>query len=302
MNNKEKKKHHFVPQVYLKKFSHSSRVIGEKEHFFISTYDKIRMCENPDDEVEKICFKSKLYTVNSPLIEERESIENLYSETIEADYNKFYNIITNEKITKITTKERRLIILTIINLHLRNLYWFKALNELWADFIKAQHTSHPINIYDEAGDILFPFEDKSLEQILAEDKTSNKQAFIYEHMQLSINLTDSHINDLILVDRNNTGFPFITSDRPVICNDISSSFRLPINKDYMLTILPNSTNEEYDTSNIVRNSSLVKSDIFNILQYENAERIIIGSELKSLQQAKKSYDAMKATSANNTYM
>ena len=56
MKNKEKKNHHFVPQVYLGKFAYSTKQIGQKKHHFVSTYDKITSRENNEEDVKTICF------------------------------------------------------------------------------------------------------------------------------------------------------------------------------------------------------------------------------------------------------
>lgn len=289
MKNKEKKDHHFVPQVYLGKFAHSSRMIGKKTHYFVSTFDKINSRENNNEDVKNICFKTKLYTVDSPERERRESIENFYANSVESDYSNVFKILTNERKVTVTKNERELIILTIINLHLRNLVWLKTINDFWTGIIENHNVSNPVNIYNENGDILFPFETQSVEKIISEHKIQNRQAFINEHLRLTINLTKSHFNDIIFVDRNPSMAGFITSDRPVICTNISESFRLPISKDYYLTIMPNKENVEYDTANIVRNNPFIDARTLNIMQYENAERLIIGNNLDDIRLAKEDY-------------
>jgi len=259
----------------------------KKNHHFVSTYDKINPRENPKNDVKDICFKTKLYTIDSSEREERESIENFYANTIEGDYNEFYGIITDEQKIKITKKERELIILTIINLNLRNLYWFKVLNNFWTEIIKSHDIPNPVNVYGENGDVILPFEDQSLDKINSYHKMENKQAFIKEHLRQTINLTKSHMNDIIFVDKNPSNTGFITSDRPVICTSVAGSFNMPINKDYLLTIMPNKENIEYNTKKIIRNNPFIDARIFNLMQYENAERFIIGFDLDDIRFWKK---------------
>ncbi len=186
-----------------------------------------------------------------------------------------------------------MIILTVINLHLRNLFWFKTLNDFWTGIIKKHNVSNPVNIYNENGDVLFPFETQSVEEIISDHKLQNKQAFIKVHLKLSINLTKAHLNDFIIVDRNHSNTGYITSDRPVICINVSESFHLPISKDYYLTVIPNRENIEYNTKNILRNDALIDSRKLNLQQYENAERLVIGSNLNDLRLAMSDY--LKAT-------
>lgn len=293
MENKEKKHHHFVPQVYLRKFAHTIEKKGKKNHYYVSTYDKIDNREEIKNDVEKICFKTKLYTIDSSNREERESIENFYANTIEKDYNKFYDIITDENKVYILPEDRELIILTIINLHLRNLYWFKVFNNFWTDLIKRHRRSNPVNIYNENGEILFPFENQSIDEIISNHKKENRQAFIHEHLKLTINLVKSHFNDIIFVDTDKSEIGFLTSDRPVICPNIADSFRLPINKDFILTIMPNTENVPYSPEKIIRNNPFINARTFNLMQYENAERQIIGFNVKDIKVSKEDY--LKAT-------
>lgn len=293
MKNKEKKNHHFVPQVYLGKFAHSSKRIGQKEHFFVSSYDKISKKENNDVDVKNICFKTKLYTIDSPEREKRELIENFYANTIESDYNNIFNILIDGSKVTVTKAEREKIILTVINLHLRNFYWFKLLSDFWTELIKMHDAPNNTNIYSEDGEVLFPYETQSVDQIISDHKMHNKQAFIREHLRLTVNLTKSHFDDIIFVNKNCTNIGYITSDRPVICDKISDSFRLPISKDYYLTIMSNAQHVRYNTENVIRNCPPIDPRLLNLMQFENAERLIIGNNLREIKLSENDYE--KAT-------
>ncbi len=299
MENKEKKNHHFVPQIYLSKFAHSTELKGKKKHYFVSTYDKNENIENSKNDVKNICFKSKLYTIDSSKREKRESIENFYAETIENDYNRFYNIITNDKKIKISIEERGLIITTIINLHLRNFFWVKAINDFWTDLIKGYDISNSVSIYGENGEVFFPLEEQRVEKVISTHKEGNKQIFIKEHLQKTLNLSKSHCNDIIFVDKVTNDIGFVTSDRPVICTNISGSFSLPIDRNYILTVMPNKEKADYNPENIIRNNPFIDSKIFNLMQYENAMRHIIGFNLNEIKQAKSDYE--KANIANSGF-
>ncbi|MEI6823594.1 MAG: DUF4238 domain-containing protein [Bacteroidota bacterium] len=293
MESKEKKHHHFVPQVYLKNFAHTIEKKGNKDHYYVSTFDKIDEREESKTDIEKICLKKKLYTIDSDKRQERESIENLYANTIESDYPKFYNIITDEKKFNISKEERGLIILTIINLQLRNPYLLNSINDFWMHLINTYNYPDPLNVFTEKGKILFPFETKSIDEIITDNKKENKQFFINEHLKLTFNLVKSHFNDIIFVDTDKSDVGFITSDRPVLCNDIASPFRLPINRNFMLTIMPNKENIKYDISKIIRNNPFINARTFNILQYENATRQIIGLNLDDINLSKQDYIKIK---------
>jgi hypothetical protein len=169
MINKEKKHHHFVPQVYLRKFAHKKEKKGNRDHFYVSSFDKIDNREEIKSDIENICFKTKLYTLESIDLKKRESIENFFANTIESDYNRFYDIITNDNLVDISQEERELIIFTIIHLHTRNHYWFKIINDSWTHHIKSYDFSDLINVYTENGEILFPFKTQSVEEIISDN-------------------------------------------------------------------------------------------------------------------------------------
>jgi hypothetical protein len=273
------------------KFSNSSETKGKKIHFFVSTYDKLDSSELYKNNVERICQKTKLYTVESCDPKRRESVENLYATTIERDYNKFYKLITNEKITNISLEERELIIITIISLYLRNVFWFNKFNDFWTDLIKRHDSPAPSNVYSENGEILFPFETKTMDEIISSQKNENKQAFIQEHLQLTINLVKSHFNDIIIVDSNKSKIEFITSDRPVIGTTVASSFMLPIDSNYLVRIIPISENIGNNFQKIIRNFPITFNPRqYNVFQYENAERLVIGKNMNDIRLSKDDYN------------
>lgn len=289
MINQEKKNHHFVPQVYLRKFANSREKKGKKNHFFVSTYDKIDNSELIKTDIEKICRKTKLYTIESPDIQKRESVENLYASTIEQDYNKFYDLITNENIINLSLEDREMIIVTIISMYFRNVFWYNTFNNFWTGLIKRYDYSEPINIYSENGEVLFPFETQTIDEITAFQKKENKQAFIQEHLRWTINLVKSHFSDIIIVESDKSQSGFITSDKPVICANIASSFSLPINNDYILRIMPNTENVGYNPKKIIRNFPFTNKRLYNVLQYENAERLVIGKNINDIRLSKADY-------------
>jgi hypothetical protein len=159
--------------------------------------------------------------------------------------------------------------------------------------IKKHDVPNSVNVYKENGDVLLPFETQNVDKIISDQKLQNKQAFIKQHLRLTLNLTKSHFNDIIFVNKNISSTKYITSDRPVICDKISESFRLPINKDYYLTIVPNTQDISYNPEKVIRDCPPIDPRLLNIMQFENAERLVIGNDLREIKLAKDDFE--KAT-------
>lgn len=295
MERQEKKHHHFVPQVYLNKFHHTKEEKGEKKIYFVSAFDKIDNESKTKINISNICAKKKLYTVDSTNINVRESIENFYADTIENDYNKFYDLLTNSNVERITLKERELIVTTIVNLHLRNYFWLKNFNNFWTSIINKYPDGFTDKIYDEHHNILFDFSSQTRDQLIDESNKMNQQVFIKSHLEKTIEWTKYHFHDIIIIDRiPNDRDRYLTSDNPVISRTINSSLRLPLDSKHMLTLIPPQIDIDSNDNQISRQDTIVPPDIFNIMQFENAERHVIGFDINDVQTAKSNYEnAMK---------
>jgi hypothetical protein len=291
MNRQEKTHHHFVPQVYLKKFHHTIELKGRKKNYFVSAFDKSDNDSKNKISVKDICAKKRLYTVDSPNINVRESIENFYANTIEKDYNKFYDLLTKSSVDKITLKERELIVSTMVNLHLRNYFWLKIFNDFWTSVINKYPEGFTEKIYDEDNNILFDFSSQTRGQVIDESKKSNKQVFIKSHLEQTVKWTKYHYHDFIIVDKiPNEKDRYITSDKPVIGGTINSSLRLTLDSKHMLTLISPQADIPSRDDQIHRQSTIVHPDEINIMHYENSERLVIGYDLKDLHRAKSNYE------------
>jgi hypothetical protein len=94
---------------------------------------------------------------------------------------------------------------------------------------------------------------------------------------------------MICVDPDKSQTGFITSDKPVIYSSIASSFKLPINNDYILIIMPLTEDVEYNPQKIIRNNPFTNARLFNVFQYENAERLVIGANINDIRLSKEDY-------------
>jgi hypothetical protein len=296
MNRPEKKHHHFVPQVYLRKFHHTKESAQNKNKFFVSAFDKSTDESHQKINIAEICAKKKLYTIDSPNIDEREYVENLYADTFEKDYNTFYELITDSTKEIITNIERELIIGTVAHLHLRNYFWYKTLNGFFEKIIDRFDDNFKEKVYDENGYVLFDFSNYNKDQIRADSQRSNKQVFIKSQLKQTVDWTKYHFHDVIVVERiSNDHQRYITGDRPVISTGLDSSLRLTLDSKHMLSLIPTRPDFESVDSQIFRGQAIIPPDMINIMCYENSERMVIGHDIKDIQDAKNKYENAKAT-------
>lgn len=291
MNRKEKKHHHFVPKVYLSKFHHTQKTKRGKKNFFVSIFDKIQNEENLAINIKDICAKNRLYTIDSQNLLERDRIENFYADTFERDYNKFYNILTNSSQENITIEERELIICTVVNLHLRNYFWYKKLNQFWDKLIDRFSDGGNDIVFDENHNILFDFSSQSKDEIKDDNRLKNKLSFIKSQLEQTEKWTKFHFNDVIIVESIvNRKDRLITSDRPVITSSINSSLRLPLDSKNMLTLNPKINEFKNNMSQIYRMEAQNPAIIYNTMAYEMAERLIIGYDINDIYQSKINFE------------
>lgn len=298
MKNKEKEFHHFVPQAYLRKFAHTIEQKGLKKNYFVTAYDKIENKRIDKIEVGDLCAKKKLYTLESDERAERESVENLYAETFDKEFKKVYELITDKNKIKINLQERELIISWIVSMHLRNYLWLKAFNDFSSKHIESiiERYGEGFNekVYWENGEVLYDFENKSKDEIIKIKKQKNKQSYIHLHLREIITWTKFHFHDLIIVESSSLNENFITSDRPVICENGLGSLRIAIDSNHLVTLQPKIKVEAVGESSIERTTCTMDPNFLNSLQYDNSSRHIIAQDSNSLILAKEKYTEVKS--------
>lgn len=294
MEIKEKKRHHFVPVCYLKNFARIAENKCKKTKYFVSIYDKMNDEEGINISVENICVNNNLYSLNSDKKEEIEYVENFFANTIEKDYPKFYKIITTNDTYSISMEERELIIITVLSLYLRNVFWLNNFNVFSNKLSKYYCCLEKESIKYKLGDRIFSFKSKTLDEINFADKCSNRAAFVEVMLEMTYGLLESHYSDLIIIQNCSPNENYITSDHPVVCKNISGSLRLPINHRQILTIMPNHKNDFHDLSKLFRINSGLTSRIYNLFQFENANRFLISNDLENIKQSKNDFIISKS--------
>lgn len=280
---------HYVPRTYLKHFScaeNDKHRIGAitKNNFHLSAYKSIG--------VDDMCLEKNIYSLPGATVEERNWVESLYSETFDKKYNQVYEILVDPGKKEISSEERMLIISTVISMYYRNASWNRVIDDmtenLWSEVYNMAKASGSDVIVMQGQEI--SIKNKSLDEILRDEKEKDKPVVVLSQIRQIINLIAIRSKgDQIMVNKlevSDAGY--LTSDNPVICENISRGhimpidptniFSMPIDKAHHLTIIPNQP-EWHHT--VCRNIYAADISIFpkiatNSKQIQNCQRFILG--------------------------
>lgn len=276
-----KKPHqHFIPQTYLKKFSHSRK----DKTFFVDVFDKQTGKYISDMSVTNICVETDLYTLKHLKGEEKYTVENFFSDNIETKYPGVYKLLVEEKKETITAVEKRFILLTTLSMYFRTP---KALNR-FVDFATKLITDVKVKTTQKSMDFMgyeISLEGKSFAEIKKEIKETNRVDYIQTQIALLDQLVNFKMTDGLTVIELIGEQEFITSDNPVEIRNVfdkgfhlfdsKNSIYVPLDSKHALFIAPKDkgaiVNEIfYQKDNFVQHTTL------NHSVYESAERWIIG--------------------------
>ena len=270
MKNSETKRCHFVPITYLEKFyqnENKKKVLVARPKLGGKTF-------NPTP--TNICVR-----------------KHFYSDNIENNYNRVYNILNKSKNKRLTGTERELIISTIITLLFRNPFILDRFNEFWSDSIDRLY-----GLSENTSTRSFQIDDKTIkiddipkQDFLKANKDQNKDIFNITHIKFALRLIEIRFNDCISVTEIEDEHEYITSDNPVTISnpntrigsifDPTNYLRLPINTKKCLVLYPTGTND-FDPRDIYRRkvkstSALLDSIYVNKLQHFYSNGLLIGS-------------------------
>lgn len=283
---KESSRHHFVPITYLKKFS----FISNKSNRTVAV-DKLDNDRVFTPILNKICVRQNLYQLNSDDRDERQLIEKFYNEEVERNYDTVYALLTDPEKIKITTKERELIILTIISLYFRNILWLKRFSDVFDSVIgeayRVMIESGSEKIGSSFGDV--DCKGKTLEQVKKAFQDLNREKFVIDHIKHMLDLAKLRFKDDITVIKLKGDSEFITSDNPVkilsqdyqniVPFNLENIIALPIDNRHQVMIMPKSWSSGNDEiSRWTDNMSNFHEMMNNGMQYENAHQFVIGSQ------------------------
>lgn len=287
MSNKETKRQHFVPQTYLRKFS-----VERKE-------DQYQIFAAPKENIEKIfqastanvCVHKDLYTLPGETEEERMLIEKFYGDSYESEYNKMYEILTDDNVREISEADNKFIISSVITMFFRTTRLMSEHNDLMYRVFERLS-----QLCEQTGKDYFMFENEKImlngrtaEQLLLDHKKESRVPQVITQLEVALKLIQIRRNDSIQVIKiQQNGAEFITSDNPVTLSNFESRhiapfdpkniISMPLNSQYKVIILP------YENpgfiSRLHHNDTMSYSEVMTngYDQLGSSERFILGTE------------------------
>lgn len=304
------KKHHFVPECYLKQFGNESKLYCSN----LEILKKYKKLNNPQKDPGQICYEIDLYTINEPLEYNLNKFNNLYVEcnilhASETKYRKIINKLIDQK--ELDCENSIFLSDFIIQLKQRNPYYLKKseinfkttsqiaktnmFDKLSRDF-RFKHIPSALLIYEI---------EKRMHVIKSKNniiRSAQLKGMIDKSNpdSISINKFRDAILDcqFILLDSSESKYDFITSDNPgySITNDgylentkfkNGFTYYLPITSKYCLKFSDsnfdnfhsNKSKIKYFLSQKVGNKEVEKINIFSSQQ---VNKIIISDCLETI--------------------
>lgn len=292
----ETKRMHDVPQTYLKPFSTEFIKPGGKKSYLISGLSVSNLIETEirSMSIKDVCVENDIYALPGATKEERQFLETMYCQLYESDYNKIYQILTDDSKVSVTPGERNEIISFVVSMFYRNSIWGNGHNKLMKE------TYAKVFALSEAGgkDSFF-MEDK---EISIAGKTLNefqKEQWDLDRPAIAVTLAKKifelarlrRLNDVVtVVTLKDDSFEFITSDNPVsyrnqigqrpIPFDPTNTLSMPIDSKHLLQLRP--WGDQLDKlmlgrmseSAIIGRATTLTNNHFQSIQ---AERFVFGS-------------------------
>jgi len=289
-NKQETKKQHFVPRTYLRNFSF------QKNNDFYLNAIPIDNCEETnifESNIKDMCAENNLYTLIGDTEEDRQLLERLYSDSFESKYKSVYDVLTNDSIIEITREQRTDIIETVITMFYRTKKWINLVNDFTNQGLEK---AYDLNI--QFGNSSFTFEGKrisidgkTINDLKREFKVNSRVSQVIKQLQFALKLVEIRRSDNINVFKIIDDGEFITSDNPVIIQningkrtipfDVDNVFYLPISKKYLLSIFPREFPIVYNKIirlNLSGAQGLKYINNFNSFQIHNSDKFVIASQ------------------------
>ena len=300
--SKEPTNQHFVPQVYLRKFSFKKR-----KDDFIYTLDcrQVETGEIKEKNIKEICAEKGLYDLPGKLTDaERFFVDNFYKSEYENNWNGVYNKLVDEKVTTITTLDRRVIIGMVLSLFFRNIKWIAKL-----DFQTSFIIEQGYKVCTQYGKDRFVMTEidgkkeiivvkgKTLSEVKQDYLERHKEELVIKGMKSTINLLKNRKDsDGIVIEKlRDPSEHFITSDNPVYLFDPDgikpvnpenpkNFLVVPIDHEHYLELIPERPKQSI--LDVVRNPSSklvigkIKMSSFgkNALLASEADQFLLGSK------------------------
>ena len=284
---KETKRQHFVPETYLRKFS----VAGKKKKYQIYAANKSDIEKIFLSNTENVCVYKDLYTLPGKTAEERMLIERFYGETYETNYNRIYDMLTDDSYRNHSESDNKLIVSTLITMLFRTTRLLSVHNDLMNRvFFQA------VSFCEQSGKDYFTWEDqkimlngRSAKELMSDHKRDSRVSQVLTQLKVALRLIEIRKDNSISVVKIKTNGPeFITSDNPVTLYNFDTKhiapfdpknvISLPLNKQYKVIIYP-FKNLGY-ISRLIHDDVLSYSEVMttDYEQFSSSENFILGSE------------------------
>ncbi|MFH2141962.1 MAG: DUF4238 domain-containing protein [Bacteroidota bacterium] len=284
MEKSNKPKHqHFIPKSYLKNFS-----IERDKKYFIETLD-LNNGSISEKSINDICVKKNLYTITNLTQNDKYYFEKFYAKNVDNKFPETYNLLTNPSIKTINKAQKFKIIYTILSFYFRTPKFVNSYNKITDDIINESIKHSTKNgivkfcLYDKE----YEFSISETENVKKKFRNQNKTIFLYSHLKFWKEFVSYKINCGISVYNIVDDMDLITSDNPIIIENINSNnsgfnlydpsniIQFPLDKKNYLYVFPNS--ESSDPFHIYRGE---RDKMFaitsNFLIQSNADKWILG--------------------------
>lgn len=289
MSTQETKRQHYVPRTYLKNFAQQRG----KEYFIDTLFKDNIQSPIKSINIKNVCLKKNLYTLDGDTKEERQLLEDFYSDEIESKYNDIYSILTDPVKKMVSIEERDLIIATVITMFYRTIKWITSHNTFMDMVIRRAY-----DLCIQSGNDYFKFEDKKIsikgktpEDLIDDYVKEVRQTQILTQINAAFRLKKLRVlNDGIFVVK--IDYPeleFVTSDHPVhyynpdtnrpIPFDFTNILSLPLDSKHILYLMPYKASNLIVRANYDSQVAILERISSNSNQFHNSEKFILGSKL-----------------------
>ena len=291
MKDQEVTRQHFVPRTYLKHF-------GQAERGHDKIYRTLR--EDPDPthvrqvSVAHACFQNDLYTLEGESSAERMALENFYRISVEDHFDTVRQFLLNEKQVAASEALRSKVLHTVATMLMRTTKILARSNEVM-DRVLAQmmalceQTGH--DTFDLDGEI-HSIKGKTLDELRRQFRQQGQPGRVLTQLEMALRLGQAKQNDfaILVVTLDEAAGEYITSDNPVVTWSLDrhnvafnpdATLKLPLGPRHMLNLMPTTVDvlrNQITRWNWSGDQAKLERISANIVQHNNSERWILGSE------------------------
>jgi len=291
MGKQEVTRQHFVPRTYLKHF-------GQTEKGQDKIHRILRDDSNPANvrqvSVAHACFQNDLYTLEGETAEERMALEDFYRVSVEDEFDELRQLLLDDKQQAASEELRSRVIHTVSTMLMRttklmalsNATVGRALEQVLALCVQTGKEA-----FEFDGEI-HSIKGKSLEELRREFRIKSQPGQVLQQLELALRLGQAKQNDfgICIVTIDEHAGEYITSDHPVIIWSLDrhnvafnpdATLKLALGPKQMLHLMPTELDilkQRITRWNFSGERAKLERISTNIIQHNNAERWLLGSE------------------------